>query len=181
MQYIAFFRGINVGGRNIVKMEDLKQLFLTLGVCDVRTYIQSGNVVFDAAEQPDSRAIQAAFTSRFGFESMVLLRSGEELREIVRGMPFSSEDAKQALQENPDVEHLYVFLSGGPIDAAHILNTNSAYNGRDKLIFTEREAYLLCYESVRNSKLAATLGKPALALTARNMSVLSKLLESLND
>ncbi len=79
------------------------------------------------------------------------------------------------------MEHLYVFLSAEPIDAARILNATSAYNGRDKLILTEREAYLLCYESIRNAKLAAALGKPALGLTARNIGVMHKLSELLND
>ena len=158
MQYIAFFRGINVGGRNIIKMVDLKQLFLTLGFLNVCTYIQSGNVVFDA-EKPDAQTIQAAFTRRFSLESAILLRSRDELRKIVRDMPFSPEEVERAQQEYPDVEHLYVFLSAGPIDAARIQKITSTYNGRDKLILTEREAYLLCYESIRNSKLATVLGK----------------------
>jgi uncharacterized protein (DUF1697 family) len=181
MQHIAFFRGINVGGRNIVKMGDLKQLFLELGFRNARTYIQSGNVVFDAVEPPDSQAIQAAFTRRFGFESAVLLRSGDELREIVRGMPFSFEEVERVQQECPDVEHLYVFLSAGPIDVARIQKITSTYSGRDRLILTEREAYLLCHESIRSARLATALGKPALGLTARNMGVMHKLSELLND
>lgn len=47
MKYVAMFRGINVGGKNVVKMDDLKQLFLDLGLFKIKTYIQSGNVVFE--------------------------------------------------------------------------------------------------------------------------------------
>lgn len=181
MQYIAFFRGINVGGRNIVKMADLKQLFLELGFNEICTYIQSGNVVFDSALQPDVQAIQAAFSRRFGFESAVVLRSGADLKEIVRNMPFSSEEVAQAQQEQPDVEHLYVFLSAEPIDPARIEKIAGGSSGRDKLVLSEREVYLLCFESIRNSKLAAALGKPALAYTSRNMGAMQKLLSMLNN
>uniref|UniRef100_UPI003A5C85A7 DUF1697 domain-containing protein n=1 Tax=Muricomes intestini TaxID=1796634 RepID=UPI003A5C85A7 len=48
MQYVALFRGINVGGKNIVKMAALRQLFLNLGLHKVQTYIQSGNVAFES-------------------------------------------------------------------------------------------------------------------------------------
>lgn len=56
MKYAALFRGINVGGKNIVKIAKLKKLFADLGFESVRTYIQSGNVVFEADEKPDAVA-----------------------------------------------------------------------------------------------------------------------------
>ena len=177
MQYAAFLRGINVGGRNIAKMADVKQLFLDIGFTKVQTYIQSGNILFEAQVQPDPNAIQDAFKQRFGFESAIILRTYEELKNIILHAPFPPELAEQAVKERPDVEHLYVYLAQSPIDSARINKSAATYVGRDQLYIHTNEAYLLCFGSVRDSKLAAALNKPALSLTARNMNVMTKLLE----
>jgi len=177
MQYAAFLRGINVGGHNIAKMADVKQLFLDIGFSHVRTYIQSGNVLFESPEPPDALAIQNAFALRFGFESAIVLRSYMQIRNIVAHAPFPPELSEQAVQERPDVEHLYVYLSPSAIDTARLEKSISTYEGRDQLYLHSCEAYLLCFGSVRDSKLAAVLNKPALSLTARNMNVMGKLLE----
>ena len=75
MKYAALFRGINVGGKNIVKMADLRQLLWDLGLGKVQTYLQSGNAVFESAlEEITLRdKIQDGFAERFGFESIVLI------------------------------------------------------------------------------------------------------------
>lgn len=177
MQYAAFLRGINVGGRNIAKMADVKQLFLEMGLTQVRTYIQSGNVLFAAQEQPDPNVIQDAFAQRFGVISTVILRSYEEVRNIVLHAPFPPELTEQAVRECPDVEHLYVYLSQSPIDSSRMERFLISYEGRDQLYLHSCEAYLLCFGSIRDSKLAAALSKTALSLTARNMNVMSKILE----
>jgi uncharacterized protein (DUF1697 family) len=59
-QYVAFLRGINVGGHNLVKMEDLRQLFLSLGFNNVKSYINSGNIIFETSEI-DSNALPKEF------------------------------------------------------------------------------------------------------------------------
>ncbi len=177
MQYAAFLRGINVGGRNIAKMADVKQLFLDMGFTKVQTYIQSGNVLFEALEQPDPANLQDAFIKRFGFESAIILRTYEELRNIVLHAPYPADLIEQAEREYPNVEHLYVYLSQTPIISATLEQRIIAYEGRDQLYIRCCEAYLLCFQSVRDSKLAAVLSKTGLSLTARNMNVMSKLLE----
>jgi uncharacterized protein (DUF1697 family) len=181
MNYAAFFRGINVGGRNKVKMADLKQLFHDCGFSKVETYIQSGNVLFESDEDeyllPD--IIFHAFTERFGFQSHVVLRSRNEIYEIISALPFSNKEIEQAVAKNPEVEHVYVFLSNGNIDPKAIETLCLAYDGEDKLLVGKRELYLLCYQSVRNSKLAMSLSKLNVSLTSRNLKTMLKIYELL--
>jgi uncharacterized protein (DUF1697 family) len=94
--YVALLRGINVGGNNIIKMSDLKQCFEALGLGDVATFIQSGNVLFEAdGEAPAELAmrIEEALSQRFGYRSRIALRSHEQMRAIVGNAPdgFGSE------------------------------------------------------------------------------------------
>lgn len=176
-KYAAFFRGLNVGGKNIVKMAELEALFSSLGFQEVKTYIQSGNVVFSS--ELDEIALETlitdSFKNRFGFQSAVVLRSGTELSDIVRSLPFPAEEIESVKKEVPDVEHLYVYLSGTALDREQVAKLCANYDGTDKIYMTKREIYLLCRQSVRTSKLAARLVKLPQALTARNLRTLEKI------
>ena len=80
--YVALLRGINVGGRSLVPMAELRALFTSLGLADVQTYIQSGNVVFTAGggeEEELAARIEAALAEAFGIAPAVLLRTPAEL------------------------------------------------------------------------------------------------------
>ncbi|MBI3958773.1 MAG: DUF1697 domain-containing protein, partial [Chloroflexi bacterium] len=84
--HISLLRGVNVGGNKKIRMADLKALYESLGFSAVTTYVQSGNVVFDAdsADAPALIArIEAAVAERFGFDVTVLLRSADDLRRIL--------------------------------------------------------------------------------------------------
>ena len=93
-KYVAILRGINVGGKRKILMQDLKQLFVSLGFEDVSTYIQSGNVIF-IAETEDyfalSEKIERAILDRYGFEVPVIVRSSSELNELVNSNPFAKD------------------------------------------------------------------------------------------
>ncbi len=88
--YVALLRGINVGGKNKIRMADLAACFEAHGHADVRTYIQSGNVVFRSHE-PDRAALTASIeemlSSTFGYSAVVTLRSHEELSRAVDAAP----------------------------------------------------------------------------------------------
>lgn len=73
MNYAAFLRGVNVGGKNIIKMADLKQMFALLGINDVSTYIQSGNVLFSSDTREDKliQIIEVAIYETFGMSISV--------------------------------------------------------------------------------------------------------------
>lgn len=179
MRYVAFFRGINVGGKNIVKMAELKKLFYGFGFQKIQTYIQSGNVVFDAEENASQvmDKIREGFLAAFGFESALMLRTAEEMTGIIDGLPFSEEEISEAETSDPAVEHLYVYLLDGTDVRERAEQLLSSYTGPDLMRIGTNEIYLLCHESVRNSKLAVLLGKLNVPMTARNWKTITKLSE----
>jgi uncharacterized protein (DUF1697 family) len=90
VQYLALLRGINVGGKNLVKMSDLRAAFEEMGFSEVETYIASGNVVFRAPRQKrDELAarMESELTRRFGTELKVVLLTESELKAVVDGAP----------------------------------------------------------------------------------------------
>src|SRR3546814_7785268 len=88
-RYVALLRGINVGGRNKVPMADLRAALEDDGLQSVRTYIQSGNVLFESDEPQASLEdrIEAALEGRFGFPILVVVRSHRQLRAVVQKAP----------------------------------------------------------------------------------------------
>lgn len=110
--YISLLRGINVSGRKKILMKDLKMLFQSLDFENVQTYIQSGNVVFEAAEKENeqemSLKIAQAILQKYSFEVPILVFKKEEWEKVVLENPFLSE-------ENVVIKSLYVtFLAEKP-------------------------------------------------------------------
>lgn len=183
MKYTALFRGINVGGKNIVKMNDLKELLLGLELKDVRTYLQSGNAVFESSldEAPLREKIQAGFLSRFGFESCVIIRSLEEMRQLTANLPFTAEEITKAEAADPLVEHLYVYFLNDPPEKSKLDLLSGGLEGPDKVVAGPRELYLLTHQSIRKSKLAIRMAKTFDTATVRNWKSVSNLYEMLTD
>lgn len=99
-RYIGLLRGINVGGSNLVKMVELKAAFEAMGFEGVRTYIQSGNVIFATKSRPSAKAlvarIESALTERFGYVARIVVVSTDDLRRVVEEAPkgFGKQPAK---------------------------------------------------------------------------------------
>jgi uncharacterized protein (DUF1697 family) len=90
MQYVALLRGINVGGTNKVDMKQLKAVFESVGMREVKTYINSGNVLFEHGAEKDEalvRTLENAIEKEFGFHVNVLVKSKAELQAVVEAMP----------------------------------------------------------------------------------------------
>lgn len=91
-KYIAFLRGINVGGHRPLKMEELRELFGGLGFNNVSTHIQSGNVIFDADEEADlnflSTKIKVQIKETFGYDIPVVLRTPSDLENTLSSFPY---------------------------------------------------------------------------------------------
>lgn len=90
--YIAFLRGINVSGHKIIKMTELAKMFTDLKFKNVKTYIASGNVLFDSNEKDSSKLepkIEKEIMKTFGFDVVVFIRTKEELEKIVKLNPFA--------------------------------------------------------------------------------------------
>jgi uncharacterized protein (DUF1697 family) len=99
IQYLALLRGINVGGKNIIKMADLKASFEEMGFSNVITHIQSGNVVFQSDEKDKAlltTRIENGLSKRFDFQARVVVVSYKELEAIVHAVPegFGKDDKK---------------------------------------------------------------------------------------
>jgi uncharacterized protein (DUF1697 family) len=109
--YVAFVRAINVGGRGIVRMADLKQLFESAGARNVRTFIQSGNVVFDAPEPHAARIVKklrTALGTLLGVEPEIVLRPLADLERIIKRNPF------KRFAPMADLKFYVAFLSRPP-------------------------------------------------------------------
>lgn len=181
MRYAAFFRGINVGGKNIVKMADLKQLFIDLGIHKVKTYIQSGNVIFDSDldETLLQDLIHSGFAERFGFQCDIMMRNIDEIRFLIEHLPITSAERAAAETADPDVEHLYVYFLNNPLEQLQVDAVCGKYEAGDILRKGTKEVYFLCRQSVRNSKLAAAIPKTFGTATARNWKTVSRLYDML--
>ena len=89
-QFVALLRGINVGGKNLIKMAELKVCFEDQGFRDVATYIQSGNVLFESSESGRARLtvrIEEALAARFSYRVTVVLRTRKQMQDIVERAP----------------------------------------------------------------------------------------------
>ena len=97
MRYVALLRAVNVGGCKL-PMAELREVCAGLGWKNVATYIQSGNVVFEAAGKPDAleAALEQAVTARFGFERPVIVRSAQQWAGYASGSPFPEQEADRA-------------------------------------------------------------------------------------
>lgn len=93
--YIAFLRAINVGGYRKIKMKDLREMLEKMGLKNVRTYIQSGNVVFDSDESDPKileTSIEQQILSDFGHDVPVMIRTDKQLQELIDKNPFEAKE-----------------------------------------------------------------------------------------
>ncbi len=180
--YVALLKGINVGGKNIIKMAELKKVFETIGLYEVKTYIQSGNVLFKSNEDEDAlrNKIEDEIEAVFGFYVEVVLRTREELEKIVSTCPFSDKEILEA-ESSSEAESLYVaLLAQVPLkEKIELLDEYS--NESNKYRIVGRDIFLLFNDSIRNSKLANKLQKLDVAVTVRNWKTMNKLVALARD
>jgi uncharacterized protein (DUF1697 family) len=162
---IALLRGVNVGGNKRVEMARLRALLEELGYRDVRTYVNSGNVVFSGPRRSEQH-LEAAIAKAFGFEVPVVLRSRDELADVVDANPLRD------IATDP-AKHLVVFCAAKPstdLDPADFAPETFQVRGR--------EVYLWMPGGIRDSPLAKLLATKALGdkSTARNWRTVEKLL-----
>ena len=170
--YIALFRGINVGGSNVLPMRDLVAQLENLGSQNVKTYIQSGNAVFQNEEEDASllsNKIMAAIKKSHGFEPHVLLLMPAEIARAVASNPFPEAEAE------PKTLHVY-FLASMPknLDLGAL---DSIKSDRERFALKDRVFYLHAPEGIGRSKLAANTEKLlGVAITGRNWRTVRKVM-----
>ena len=171
-RYIALLRGINVGGRHSLPMKELRALLEKLGLEGVKTYIQSGNVVFWGEESQMAGladTIGAEIQKRHGFEPRVMLLPMEALEQAIQNNPF------REVMEEPKSLHFY-FLSepakNPDQDALESLKLKS-----ERFALIDKVFYLYAPDGIGRSKLAEKVERLlGVAVTARSWRTVETLL-----
>jgi uncharacterized protein (DUF1697 family) len=172
-KHIALLRAINLAGKNMVGMADLRAMLGRAGVEDVQTLLQSGNVIFAAGRRSPAsleKALEAAFAKRFGFESDHFIRTGGEIAAVIAGNPFPKE-------ASTDPGHLIVVFLKDETTAPAVKALQSAIKGREVVRAKGRHAYIYYPDGAGRSKLTAAIIEKHLGCrgTARNWNTLLKL------
>ena len=173
--YIALLRGINVSGHNMIKMTDLKFMFEEMNFKFVRTYLQSGNVVFGCDETSPAKVsgmIESGMLKTFGFQVPVIIRTGNEMEKVFSNNPFLKDGEKE-------IERLAVtFLSDIP-EKEKVKALKKPGDDNDAFIISGKEIFLHCPDGFGRSKLTINFFEKKLNVTAtaRNWKTVCTLTE----
>ncbi len=172
MTYVGLLRGINVGGNKMVAMADLREMVTGLGFSEVKTLLQSGNVVFRGAAAAPGKIetrLEAALEKRTGLQVAFHVRTADEWRALVVANPFPAE-AKR------DPSHLLVSCFKAPLVTANVKALQAAIPGPETLQAVGRHLYMFFPDGIGNSKAAALVDRMLAARgTARNWNTVMKL------
>ncbi len=172
MRMIALLRAINVGGNRKVPMEQLRALASKAGLQNVQTYIQSGNVVFDAALAPSAveALLERALEKQFGFEVPVIVRSARAWATYAKGSPFADAEV-----EHPNLLHLLLSKSKPNQDALAALRARAAPGERLELLGDALWVYFSA--GLARTKLTPAAFDKAVgsSVTARNFKTVKQL------
>jgi uncharacterized protein (DUF1697 family) len=173
--YIAILRGINVSGKRIIKMDALKKMLTELNFENVRTYIQSGNIVFEAqntnANQLE-KTLSEEIKKQFGFDVPVIVLDIDELKSIITKNPFIN-------NKTIDPLHLHItFLNEEPVKAIAAKIPVTDYLP-DEFLVIGKAVYLHCPNGYGNTKLNNTFfeNKLKVSATTRNWKTTCQLLK----
>lgn len=173
--YIAFLRGINVGGQKKMPMIEVREMMTRTGFKNVRTYIQSGNIIFKS-ELNSTKELQGlihrAIEETFGFDVPVLVKTANEIRGVLLKNPYNNEN---------DLAHnrvYFVLLQDTP-DAELVKTFKSMNFPNEKFRVSDTCVYLCCENGYGKAKLSNNMIERKLEVkaTARNYRTMNKLLE----
>lgn len=171
--HVALLRAINVGGRNRVSMSDLRALLADLGLANIRSLLQTGNVVFDSRGRSPAeleRLLAGAAVDRLGLETVFLVRTAGEWDEVVAANPFPAE-------AESDPGHLVVMPLKEAPDRDRVSELEAAIAGREVIRARDRELYIVYPDGIGRSRLTSAAIERRLATqgTARNWNTVVKL------
>lgn len=175
MKYISFIRGINVSGKNTVKMSDLVVHYKDLGFKNISTYIQSGNVFFDA-EVKDvlwlENEIQKMFFRVYGYDVKVIVLTRESLQRIYQINPFVHAGTS-------NLEKLHLTLLSGIPARENIIKLPELKDSEDKYEMIENAIYIYCENGYGRTKLNNNFFEKKLKLSAttRNWKTIESLVK----
>jgi uncharacterized protein (DUF1697 family) len=170
---IAFFRGVNVGGKNLIAAAELKNLFAALGFLEIRPILQSGNVVFKAqgmTAEAIEKEIECAAENQLGIKTAVFVREPGELASVIDHNPFLEFAVN-------DPSHLLVILLKKAPSQKSIIQLRSSIPGRERVQEGDRHLYVVYPDGIGKSKFSNTMIEKCLGFpgTARNWNTLLKI------
>jgi uncharacterized protein (DUF1697 family) len=169
--YISILRGINVSGQKIIKMESLREICEALGFSEVRTYIQSGNIIFSFAETDEialGGLISGAIQKKFGFEVPVIVLTANELKEVLECNPFKDDPEKE-------ISFLHItFLSSVPQNPDLLKIDEKKFPG-EEFSLKGRVVYLYLPKGYGTTKLSNAFIEKVLGVTATTRNLKTSL------
>ena len=162
--FIAILRGINVGGHNKIKMQELKLLMESLDFENVRTYIQSGNVIFESKEVQTVKLadqINIEIATVFKLNVPVIVITLEELRKVINDNPFIN-------REDVEANKLHVTFLSNDVNISFVDNIEAMKYMPDEFKILNKAIYLYCPNGVAKTKLTNSLFEKKLNQTATN-------------
>jgi len=171
--YVALLRAVNVGGRNLIAMSELRDFAAQLRLDDPRTLLQSGNLVFKTAARPTAdleRLLESEAAARLGLETDFMVRSAADWRAIIERNPFSRE-------ATVDPGHLLVMVFKQAPKPADVEALRAAITGREVVEAVGAHAYLVYPDGIGRSRLTTALIERTLGTrgTGRNWNTVLKL------
>jgi uncharacterized protein (DUF1697 family) len=175
--HVLMLRGINLGPSRRVPMAELRAAFADAGYGEVRTYVQSGNVVLDSDASPSEleRDAQRLIGERFGIEVPVIARSRDELAAVVQRDPFG--------EVVTDPKRYQVSFLSDELESDVVETLQAACKEPEALVISGREVYAWHPDGVARSKLWSSLAGKGLGVTAtaRNWKTVTTLLEMADE
>jgi len=160
--YISILRGINVSGHRMIKMDALKKMCVDLNFSNVKTFIQSGNIIFQSKTKGTEKisiTIKTSIEKLFGFDVPVITLTQTELESIINSNPFSKDKTK-----DPAFFHITLLSDEPELQNIELLQQVDLKNDRYEVI--DKTIYLYCPDSYSNSKLTNTFLEKKLKVTA---------------
>lgn len=175
-KYVALLRAINVGGNNIIKMSDLKLEFETMGFDNVKTYIQSGNVIFESKindRKKLEQTIEKALSSKFNYNAKVLIRTKSDIENTVLNFP--------KIFENENWKHNICFLTK-EIDSKDILKQFEIKKEVEEISYSPGIVFWSAKIDTitKSTMLKLSTRKEYKEMTVRNINTTKKILELMN-
>ncbi len=155
MKYIAFLRAINVGGHGVVKMQEIRNIFESLGFSNVQTFIASGNIIFESKSTPTGKLekqIESALQKHLGHEVGALVRTEREVLEIVALKPFSQKEMDSSVMFS-------ITFLGGPLNEEARSKLMSLKSELDNFHLQDRQVYWITKTKFSDSKIAAKVSR----------------------
>ena len=179
VQYVALLRGINVGGNKTVSMEKLRACMTDAGFTNVKTLLQSGNLIFSGAPSATATLetqLEKILAAKLGVSADFMIRTAEEWAKIVAGNPFPE-------MASDDPSHLVVICLKTATIANAVETLRAAIKGRETVDACGREVYLAYVDGIGTSKLTNVVIEKCLAVrgTARNWNTVSKIQAALRE